>query len=456
MHEANDTIAAISTAPGECGISVVRMSGAKAVDTASKILCLKGGDIFSQTGWTFRYGHVVNSAGEHIDEVIVLVYKAPHSYTREDIVEIQCHGGRTSAKRILETLVHAGVRVAEPGEFTKRAFLNGRLDLIQAEAVIDLIKARTELAACAAMEQLDGHLSSVLTKTYNDITRAAAVIEARLDFSEDDLTEDCRDEAGTLVTTAVDDIEKILKGWEEGRIIREGITAVITGRPNAGKSTLLNALLGVNRAIVSEQPGTTRDTIEEDMVIGGILVRLIDTAGLRPTDCSVEREGVERARDWMRRAELNIHVIDASVEPDAGEVALVSGLDRDKLLIILNKVDLGRKTTTGDLDGLDVLETCLLKEDSVHAMRDHVERKLMKQKGGEPHALTTARQYQGIKEALEALRTPLEILSAGTEDVLVVAAQGLRVSAESIGKVIGRAYSEDLLASIFDAFCIGK
>ncbi len=456
MQIYEDTIAAISTAPGEAGISVVRISGPKAVGIADTVVRLRRGNLASKPGWSFAYGHAVSPNDEIIDEVVTLVYRAPHSYTREDVVEIQCHGGRVQSRRILSALAAKGARLAEPGEFTKRAFLNGRLDLVQAEAVADIIHAKSNAAANAAMEQLEGCLSSLLSSIYDSLIAVSADVEATLDFGEDEIPEECLDDIERRLKDINDRMSSLLATWDAGRILREGIKVVISGKPNSGKSTLMNYLLGTNRAIVSEIPGTTRDTIEEQIIIAGTAVRLVDTAGLRGTECKVEREGVSRAYASMERADINMHVIDASLPVDPDELALLGKYGKAKVLIVLNKTDLGIRVKKADFEGFLAVECSLLNGTGVQGIHRALRTRIESITGGEPHAAISERHRQLLQNGQNAMNEAMERLSPSQQDMLVIVAERLRYGAESIGAILGRTYSEDLLNQVFSRFCIGK
>jgi tRNA modification GTPase len=308
-----DTITAIATPPGEGGVGVVRISGPDVWSIADVIFkALDQVPVSKRAHGTFAYGKVVEPDGTEIDTGLALVMRAPKSYTCEDVVEIQGHGGAVGMRRILRLALEAGARMAEPGEFTKRAFLNGRIDLVQAEGIFDLIRARSDRAASAALEQMEGRLSTVFDGVYEAFLEVAANLETTLDFVEDELPDDVFAGIAELMDQTFEQLEELLDTWDEGRLLREGARVVILGRPNAGKSTLLNALLGFDRAIVSSTAGTTRDTIEEGFVLNGIPLRVIDTAGLRETDCEIEAEGVRRAEAHGAEANLAIYLVDAS------------------------------------------------------------------------------------------------------------------------------------------------
>src|ERR1041385_6250532 len=308
----DDTIAAIATPIGEGGLAVIRISGSRALTVADKIFSPAGNAKLSAAlTHTIHYGHVVPDE-RTVDEVLASVMRAPRTFTREDVVEIACHGGILPAKMVLDTILANGARLAEPGEFTRRAFLNGRIDLAQAEAVADLIHSRTELALSAANEQLAGKLSQRINELRDDLLKTLAHVEAYIDFPEEDIAEETKDQLLGRLERGVAFMDELLRTANEGQILRRGIRAAIIGRPNAGKSSLLNQLLGHNRAIVSAIPGTTRDTIEETANVRGLPVVFIDTAGLREARDEIEIEGIRRSRESLARAELILHVLDAS------------------------------------------------------------------------------------------------------------------------------------------------
>ena len=348
----DDTIAAIATPLGEGGLSVIRISGKTALAVADKVFVPVGrnsskpGDA---TSHTIHYGKVVR-AGQQVDEVLCAVMRAPRTYTREDIVEITCHGGILSTKTVLDTVLEAGARLAEPGEFTKRAFLNGRLDLTQAEAVADLIHSRTELALSAANEQLAGKLSQRINQLRDDLLNTLAHIEAHIDFPDEDIAPDTREKLENRLERGIAFMDELLRTANEGQILRRGVRAAIVGRPNAGKSSLLNQLLGHDRAIVSPIPGTTRDTIEETANVRGIPVVFIDTAGLRQAQDDIETEGIRRSRESLARAEFILHVLDASEPMTAEDEQLLAEFTDKKRLLVRNKTDLPQRLTAEELE----------------------------------------------------------------------------------------------------------
>src|SRR5437016_3394202 len=338
----DDTIAAIATPLGEGGLAVIRISGPEALTVADRCFAAGGKDSRTPSAaatHTIHFGHVMRR-GQNVDEVLLSVMRAPRTFTREDVVEITCHGGLLPAKMVLDTVLENGARLAEPGEFTRRAFLNGRIDLAQAEAVADLIQSRTELALRAANEQLAGKLSRRINSLRDQMLQTLAHIEAHIDFPDEDIAPDTREQLIARLQSGVSFMDELLRTANEGQILRRGIRAAIIGRPNAGKSSLLNQLLGHDRAIVSPIPGTTRDTIEETANIRGIPVRFIDTAGLREARDEIELEGIRRSRATLQRAEFILHVFDVS-EPwtEAGQKYLAE-FSGKKRILVRNKIDL--------------------------------------------------------------------------------------------------------------------
>ncbi|MCA1810100.1 MAG: tRNA uridine-5-carboxymethylaminomethyl(34) synthesis GTPase MnmE, partial [Lentisphaerae bacterium] len=454
----SDTIAAIATAAGPAGIAIVRVSGPDSINIARRVFRRRGGRPQNfQARRLLRHG-IVESQGTIMDEVLLLIMRAPHSYTGEDVVEFQGHGGSVPARRILQSVLDAGARPAEPGEFTRRAFLNGRLDLTQAEAVLDLIRSRSERAAAAALEQLAGKLSVPLQLISALLLKAAAHVEATLDFSEDDTPPQLMAEVLDSLQQAAALIVNLLATWEEGHLLREGAVVVIAGRPNVGKSTLMNALLSADRAIISPTPGTTRDIIEETLLLDGFPVRLIDTAGLRESECLVEQEGVRRARAIAGRADLLLYVIDASTPPQPDDLTHLEELPPERCLILLNKSDLPARTTPSDLPGRTTIATALTQDHGLdqvkHALSQRLAGDLANQ--NKPQAVISARHRNLLTEAHASINQARELLQSGREDLLVPAATFIRAAAEAVGQILGTSYYPELLNEIFSRFCVGK
>ena len=457
MNSPDDTIAALGTAPGEGGISVVRVSGPGTFAIADRVFRCAGAKPSSRPGGTFVTGHTQDAQGD-VDEALLLIMRGPRSYTREDMVEIQGHGGNEAARRNLRLVLEAGARLAEPGEFTKRAFLSGRLDLLQAEAVLDLIRARSDRAASAALEQLEGHLSDRFNELYDVTVALLADLEASLDFPEDELPEGVLDGLNSRLGKLAARFEALRATWDEGHLLREGAQVVIIGRPNAGKSSLLNALLGKDRAIVSETPGTTRDTIEEGFSVGGVPLRLVDTAGMREALCDVEREGIRRTQRQVEAADLYLLVVDASQPANPEDLETLASLRREHCIVVLNKTDLGQGAKPKAFSGTAAVETCLLTGAGVQPLREAMA-DLLRREGHlstEPRAVISERHHRVITEAKIFLEDAIGLLSEGHEDQIVIAASKIRDALEQLGTVTGRVYHDELLDSIFSRFCIGK
>jgi tRNA modification GTPase len=442
---ADDTIAAISSPPGEGAIAVLRVSGPEAITLARGIFPARGPLLPRK----LHFG-VLAENGERLDEGLLAVFPAPHSYTGENMAEIHCHGGVLVSARILEALLRAGARAADPGEFTRRAFLNGKMDLTQAEAVMDVIRASTPRALRAAGEQLAGRLGAEVETLRAALVGVVAHLEAYIDFPEEGIAPHVGAELLADLRAARDQITRLLDTAREGRILREGVRLVLCGRPNAGKSSLLNRLLGFERAIVSEIPGTTRDTIEEFASLRGLPFRITDTAGLRETDDRVEQEGVARARQAISAADVVVHVIDCT-EPDADAV-------REGEIVVLNKSDL-----------LTAAEIAQRREQMVHALAVSsrtgdglpalVDAIVQAARGSAaPEAPTlaaiNARHQACLSRAREFLDQAAADLAAGADPELV--AVPLRAALDAVGEIVGVTDIEDILGRIFSTFCIGK
>jgi tRNA modification GTPase len=453
-----DTIAAIATPLGEGGLAVIRLSGPHALDVADRCFAAAGRRSLRPSAAPSHTLHLgrIEHEGRPVDEVLLAVMRAPRTYTREDVVEISCHGGLLPAKLVLSAVLANGARLAEPGEFTRRAFLNGRLDLAQAEAVADIIHSRTELALAAAEEQLAGKLSQRIRHLREDLLGVLAHVEAQLDFPEDDLAPDTSARLLTRLREGQTFIATLLRTAPEGQILRRGVRAAIVGRPNVGKSSLLNQLLGHERAIVSPEPGTTRDTIEETANVRGLPVVFVDTAGLREADDRVEQEGVRRTHTAVRQAELVLHVLDASepLQPE-DERQLESWAGR-KRLVVLNKSD--RPARLGPLPaavprGLPV--SCLTGA-GIEGLKDAIQHAVW---AGELRAdmvevMINARHQEALRRAREALAAAGASLATGA--TLELVALDLRSAVNAVGEVTGQTTTEDLLDRIFGEFCIGK
>ena len=452
-----DTIAAIATPLGEGGLAVIRVSGPAALSLADQCFRPSGrssprpSDAASHTvhyGWIHRNG-------SRVDEVLLTVMRAPRTFTREDVVEVSCHGGLLSAKLVLDSFLSAGARSAEPGEFTRRAFVNGRIDLAQAEAIADVIHARTELALAAAREQLGGSLSREVIALRDALMHVLAHVEAHIDFPDEDLTPDTRDHLFEQLRTASGQIERLLRTAKEGQVLRRGIRAAIVGSPNAGKSSLLNRLLGHDRAIVSPIPGTTRDTIEETANIRGIPVVFIDTAGLREAGDPLEEEGIRRSRQTLARAELILHVIDGSLPSRAADRAQASELAGRPTILVSNKADLPRPGGT-PLKAVHQVEISCATGQGIEELKDHIRERVW---SGSIDAemlqvMINSRHQEALRRAEEALLRTSAALGDGLSLELV--ALDLHIATNAVGEIVGGTGREDLLDAIFSQFCIGK
>jgi tRNA modification GTPase len=457
MSNFDDTIAAIATAPGEGGVAIVRVSGPDAFTIADAVFRGPAPKPSQRSTHTIIHGFVDDAAGSELDEVVLLIMRGPQSYTAEDVIEFQGHGGNVAAKRILRRVLDAGARMAEPGEFTKRAFLSGRIDLLQAEAVLDLVHAGSDRAAAAAVEQLEGKLSRSFNTIYDSLVRVAADLEATLDFSEEELPTETMPQISRRLNDENASIGKLLSTWDEGHILREGALVVISGKPNVGKSTMMNALLGRDRAIVSQIPGTTRDTIEERYVLEGIPLRLVDTAGLRETECEIEQEGVRRARAQLQKADLHLYLVDASKPLDDDDRAHLAALKSEKCVVVLNKSDLGRIVLPQQIHDITAVSASLIKSSGLDEIRSAMMKKLAAgiNMSVRPHASISERHRRLLVDAQIEVQEALNLINHQSSDV-VLAADRLRDAIEHLGCVTGKVYHDELLSSIFSRFCVGK
>ena len=457
----DDTIAAIATPLGEGGLAVIRLSGSRALAIADECFQPAGRSSVKPSAaatHTIHYGHIVRE-GRRIDEVLLAVLRAPRTFTREDTVEISCHGGLLPARLVLDALLARGARSAEPGEFTKRAFLNGRIDLAQAEAVADVIHSRTELALAAANEQLAGHLSRRINRLRDDLMLTLAHVEAHIDFPDEDIAPDTQSELLLRLDGGIAFMDELLRTANEGQILRRGIRAAIVGRPNAGKSSLLNQLLGRDRAIVSPIPGTTRDTIEETANIRGLPVVFVDTAGLREAGDEIEREGVRRSRESLAQAELILHVLDAGEPLTAADETFLAEFAGKKRIVVRNKTDLPVKldlSGTPASEALRVVDVSCASGQGIEALKDALKSLVW---AGEIKAemlqvAINARHQDALNRARSLTRHAAEALRG--EATLELVALDLRMAANAVGEIVGKTTTEDLLDTLFGAFCIGK
>lgn len=455
-----DTIAAIATALGESAIGIVRLSGDEAIEIASKIF--KGKNLNNVDSHTINYGHIIDpETGKVIDEVMVSVLKAPRSYTTEDSVEINSHGGIMAIQRVLEVVLANGARLAEPGEFSKRAFLNGRIDLSQAEAVMDLIQAKTDKAMDASMNQLQGSLSTKIRSLRQEMLDTLAQVEVTIDYPEyDDVEEMSLKQLNETAVHVKEQIQKILHQAQHGRLFRDGINTAIIGRPNVGKSSLLNRLTGLEKAIVTDIEGTTRDTIEEYVNVRGVPLRLIDTAGIRQTDEVVERIGVERSRKVMEEADLVILILNQAQALQEVDIELLELTKNQNRIILLNKQDLEPKLTHADLEpyiqDADLIATSMLEESGIDELETQIEQRFFSGeiKSGDVNYLLNTRHTQLLRQAISSLDEVLE----STELMLPVDLIQMDFTRawDLLGEITGDSVQDELLNKLFSQFCLGK
>ncbi len=455
-----DTIAAIATAMSSSGIGIVRISGEQAFSIMKRIFRKKNNRPLDVeiTSHTVHYGYIYDG-NELLDEVLVLVMKGPHSYTAEDTVEIDCHGGVLMMKKILETVLKYGARPAEPGEFTKRAFLNGRIDLSEAEAVIDVINAKNQYALKNSVKQLSGGVSRRVKELREKILYETAWIESALDDPEHISLEGYSQGLKERLEPMITELKKLLASSDNGRIMTEGIKTVILGKPNAGKSSLLNALLGENRAIVTDIAGTTRDTLEEQIRMQGISLNIVDTAGIRDTEDLVEQIGVSRAREAAEDADLIIYVADSSIPLDKNDEDIMRLIQRRKAVVLLNKTDLESVITKEELErktGKTVIGVSAKEETGIEELEEII--KAMFYKGeldfNDEIYITNIRQKAALQESYNSLMMVMEGIEARMpEDLYSI---DLMNAYEQLGKMIGEAVEEDLVNEIFGKFCMGK
>ena len=451
-----DTIAAPVTPPVPGPIGVIRVSGQNAPDICAGLFETPGG-LLSAPNRSLRYGRLLDAAGQLLDMALAVVMRAPNSYTGENVVEIHCHGSPVILQECMQALYARGARLAKPGEFTKRAFFNGRMDLTQVEATIDLIESETAPAARNAMGQLCGALSGELSEIYEEIAGLCAHFGAAVDYPEEDIAPPDAAGLSDALGRAAERLDRLLTTFERGRILREGVRCAIVGRPNVGKSSLLNALAGFDRAIVTDIPGTTRDTVEETVRLGDVLLRVSDTAGLRPSDDPVERLGVERARNAAREAQLLFIVLDGSAPltpDDRAALDLARGVEA---IVIVNKSDLPQAVELSALEAAFLHVCCISSVTGAGiAQLDSVVRRIY-ETGSLPFdgtVLANVRQADAVRRAFVGLKEARRALGAGvTPDVVL---GDLEYALDALGEVLGRRISEDILTGIFSRFCVGK
>ena len=454
-----DTIAAIATAMSNSGIGIVRISGDEALDVADRIFRPKKGSrkVSDMETHTIHYGYVTDG-DEVIDEVMLLI-KAPRSYTCEDTIEIDCHGGVLVMKKILETVLKYGARPAEPGEFTKRAFLNGRIDLSQAESVIDVINAQNELALKSSVSQLQGAVLEKIKAIRAVVLHELAFIESALDDPEHVSLEGYPEQLHEIMSDAHSKVKKLLDSSDNGKMLKEGINTAIVGKPNAGKSSLLNILVGEERAIVTEIAGTTRDILQEQIQIGGIGLNVIDTAGIRDTEDIVEKIGVNKSREYIEKADLIIYVVDSSTELDENDQEIIEAIQNKKAIVLLNKSDLDAKTDASVLQtqlSKPILSISAKNNTGIHELETLIEEMFFSGKlsFNDEVYITNVRQKNALAEAQNSLKMVLQSIADGMpEDFFTI---DMMNAYEALGTIIGESVGEDLVNEIFSKFCMGK
>ena len=455
-----DTIAAIATPGSGSGIGVIRISGENAIEVADKIFQPKNRNkrLPEQPTYTIHYGNIVDG-DKLLDEVIVLLMRGPHSYTAEDTVEIDCHGGTFVMRKILELVIRNGARPAEPGEFTKRAFLNGRIDLSQAEAVMDVIEAKNNYALQSSLGQLKGSLLEMIREMREKILYEIAYIESALDDPEHIRLDGYPVELGEKVDNLLKIAGDLLKSSQNGRVLREGIRTVIVGKPNAGKSSLMNVLVGSNRAIVTDMAGTTRDILEEEIQLKGLNLNIVDTAGIRKTDDPVEKIGVERAKKAMLDADLILYVVDSSADLDENDEEIISFLQDQNAIILLNKADLPSAITVEKMQGRLQKPTVSIsarEETGMDELSDLIEHMFLSGEisFNDQVYLTNMRHQAAMEQVQSSLMKVKESISLGMpEDFFSI---DLMDAYEALGSIIGESVGEDLVNEIFSKFCMGK
>lgn len=453
------TIAAISTALGAGGIAVIRISGDKAIEIADKVFFGKDKLSEAQTH-TLHYGFIKNSEGEKVDEVLAAVMRAPRTFTREDVVEISTHGGMTASREVLDTVIRAGAYMALPGEFTKRAFLNGRIDLSQAEAVIDIINAKNELSQRNALSQLEGSLSKEIAAIRNSLVHLAAQMQVTIDYPDEDLEDITIADIRRISADCRDKAEKLLKTADSGKILRDGIKTAIVGKPNVGKSSLLNSLARAERAIVTDVAGTTRDIIEEYINLNGIPLLLVDTAGIRKTDDVVEKIGVEKSKQSIKDADLVIVMLDGSDIPDDEDREVLAATHHKNRIILINKTDLGAskyteavKAKAGKSPVLEISAKTGIGLDKLSELIREIYN-LGEITKGDSAIITNMRHKSALADASAALTRVIDAIDIGMPSD--IASIDINIAIECLGEITGETVSEDIVNTIFHEFCVGK
>lgn len=457
-----DTIAAISTPPGEGGIGIVRISGDEAIEIADKLYSMGKKSLADQDTHTIHYGKIVNpKTGDTVDEVMVSVMRAPKTYTLEDVVEINSHGGILVVNKVLQVVLNNGARLAEPGEFTKRAFLNGRIDLSQAEAVMDMIRAKTDRAMHVAVDQLDGQMARLIRDLRQKILDTLAQVEVNIDYPEyDDVEEMTSQLLEDKAREVKADIQKLLETAQQGKILREGLATAIIGRPNVGKSSLLNTLLRQDKAIVTDVAGTTRDVIEEYVNVKGVPLKLIDTAGIRETDDEVEKIGVDRSRQAIQQADLILLVFNQSEKLTVEDETLIEATKGQNRIILLNKTDLDQQLNVDKLSQLiandPIVSTSMMTQAGMDELQDKIAELFFSGQTGERDAtyVSNTRHIALLEEAEDALS---EVLNGIALDMPVDLVQiDMRRAWDLLGEITGDSVQDELITKLFSQFCLGK
>lgn len=455
-----ETIAAISTATGEAGIGIVRMSGEDSVEIADKVFRHIGQKNLTEIkNRMMSYGHIIDENAKVIDEVLIVKMMAPNTYTRENMVEIYTHGGIISVRRVLNLLLDNGARIAEAGEFTKRAFLNGRLDLSQAEAVIDIIKAKTDESFDQSIKQLEGSLTGIITEISDEVTKMMGIIIANIDFPEDDVEEYQYETLLNDANKVKENINTLIEGSNRGRLLRDGINTVILGKPNVGKSSLLNAMLRYEKAIVTDIPGTTRDIIEDYVNLDGILLKITDTAGIRETEDKVEAIGVSRAVKSIEGADLIIAIFDGSEKFDENDEEILKLLEGKKSIVLVNKADLESKNSEDELKSFFVNRDYMnvsIKKGTILDIENKIKDMFFSGnlKAKEEFYINNLRHVRALKEATKFIDSAIEGLE--TREFLDCIEVDLRGALDELGNITGETTTEDILDKVFSEFCIGK
>lgn len=460
MDNIQDTITGIATPPGEGGISIIRISGPMSVSILQEIFFSKHNITSVQMKSNSMYYGWIQTRVKRVDEVLAVIMRKPFSYTREDIVEIHCHGGMIPVRDILRAIVEQGARIAEPGEFTKRAFLNGRIDLSQAEAVMDLIRSKTESAAQAALEQLQGRLSSEITDLQNQLLDMAAFIEVSLDYPEEDIDVIRIVELKQKAVIILQTLQKLYEGSDTGMIIREGLKTAIIGRPNVGKSSLLNALLKQNRAIVTDIPGTTRDILEESLNINGLFIRIIDTAGIHDTENKIEALGVARTKETIKKADLVLFVMDITDPLQFEDSEIIKMIDTKSCIAIYNKNDLKQSTNLAGgkyfPEHWKWIELSAMMGTGVQKLEEMIADFVLcdKAKVAEETFISNIRHREAVGKAIQSLHQSIDTIDQNLP--LDFVSIDITAAWQALGEITGQTVLEDIIDRIFSTFCLGK